>query len=370
MPRVPIMLSVLMAAAGWLRADEPLHSEPFVKGTGGYFAYRIPALVVSPQGTLLAFCEGRKTSLSDDGDNDLVLRRSHDGGRTWGPLQLVHEEGGDAVISIGNPCPVVDRTTGTIWLSMNRKNGRVLLAHSRDDGASWSPVADITRQASQSDWGWYAMGPGVGIQIERGPQRGRLVLPANHRTTKDRSGPSASHVIYSDDHGQSWHIGGTVGLHTNECQVAETLAAGGSELLINCRNHWARSGQRPDLNFQRITSRSRDGGETWTEPAFDAALVEPTCQASLLRFAWPEQGGRSVLLFANPASRARRERMTVRASFDEGRTWAASKLIDAGPSAYCCLARLADRRVGLLYERGNYEALRLVSFPLEWLLAP
>lgn len=371
MIRIRAVLCIVVAwATVGVRAEERFESTPFVKATDGYFVYRIPSLLVTPKGTLLAFCEGRKTSLSDDGDNDLVLRRSTDGGRTWKPLQLVHEEGGDAVISIGNPCPVIDQATGKIWLGMNRKNGRVLLTHSDDDGATWSPAVDITSHASQPDWGWYALGPGVGIQIERGPHKGRLVLPANHRTTTDRSGPSASHVIYSDDRGRTWQIGGTVGLHTNECQLVETLSPGGSELLINARNHWARSGNRPELAGKRITSRSSDGGMTWSEPAFDAALIESACQASLVRWAWPEQGGKSVLLFANPASTSRRERMTVRASFDEGRTWPESRLIDPGPVAYSCLARLPDGRIGLVYERGPYDAIVFTSLTLDWLTAP
>ena len=342
--------------------------------TGGqdYFAYRIPALIASRQGTLLAFCEVRKTSLSDDGDNDLVLRRSTDGGRSWRTLQLVHEEGGDAVISVGNPCPVVDPATGRIWLSMNRKNGRVLITYSDDDGVTWSAVRDITAEASRSEWGWYALGPGVGIAVERGPHRGRLILPANHRETIDRSGPSASHIVYSDDHGQTWKLGGTVGLHTNECQLVETLPADGAgeELLINMRNHWARSGKRPELAGRRLVSRSRDGGLTWTEPVRDELLIEPTCQASLIRYSWPIDSQKSVLLFANPDSTSKRERLTVRLSHDEGRTWPVIKLIDAGPSGYCCLTRLKDGQIGLLYERDNYKRLSFVSLTLDWLAKP
>jgi sialidase-1 len=363
-PSCLVWIALVAASA---KADEHFESVPFIKGTDGYFAYRIPALIVSTKGTLLAFCEGRKTTLSDDGDNDLVLRRSLDGGRTWNPLQLVHEEGGNEVISIGNPCPVVDRMTGTIWLTMNRTNGRVLITHSEDDGARWSPAEDITGQASQKDWGWYALGPGMGIQIERGSNRGRMVIPANHRATKDRSGPSSSHVIYSDDHGRSWHIGGTVALHTNECQVVETATRDGSELLINARNHWARSGNKPELNGKRVVSRSRDGGLTWSEPAFDGTLIEPTCQASLVRYSFPEKNELSVLLFSNPASKSKRERMTVRVSYDEGRTWPVSKLIDAGPSAYSCLSRLPNKRIGLLYERGGYRDIVFSSFTLDWL---
>lgn len=363
--RVLVLVCIVALNRSFLSAEEPTSVDVFTAGQDGYFAYRIPALLTTKPGTLLAFCEGRKTSLSDDGDNDLVLRRSSDDGKTWLNLQLVHEEGDDAVITVGNPCPVIDPSTGRIFLTMNRKNGRVLLTHSDDDGATWSKVRDITDSASKPGWGWYAMGPGVGIALERGPHRGRLIIPANHRETPDRSGPSASHVIYSDDHGETWKLGGTVGLHTNECQLVETIAGDGSELLINMRNHWARSGKKPELAGRRLISRSRDDGMTWTEPARDEALIEPTCQASLFRYSWASDSQRSVLLFANPDSTSKRERMTVRASFDEGRTWPASRLIDAGPSGYCCLTRLKDGRIGLIYERDNYKRLTFVAFTLD-----
>ena len=121
MPRtcsVFLTLWMLSRSLPVVAADDLQPVDVFIGGQEGYFAYRIPALIASRQGTLLAFCEGCKTSLSDDGDNDLVLRRSTDGGRSWQKRQLVHEEGGDAVISVGNPCPVVDPATGRIWLSM------------------------------------------------------------------------------------------------------------------------------------------------------------------------------------------------------------------------------------------------------------
>ena len=333
-------------------ASEPdaLETVPYRAKTDGYFAFRIPSLVVSTKGTLLAFCEGRKTSLSDDGDNDLVLRRSVDGGRIWGPLQLVHEEGGDAVVTIGNPCAVVDRDTGTIWLTLNRKNGRVLVTSSDDDGATWSPVRDVTNSTSDPGWGWYAMGPGCGIQLRHGKHRGRLVVPANHRETPDRSGPSASHVVYSDDHGRTWKLGGTVGPHTNECQVAE-LHDG--TLLINCRNHWGRSGNDPAKKGRRITALSRDGGASWSEPTLDDELPEPTCQAGLVARAKPAADGRTRLVFTNPNSKSR-ERMTVRFSDDGGATWPTSRLIFAGSAAYSSPAELPDGRIGLLYERNDY----------------
>lgn len=371
-PASPVGLVAQAAAAEPSATDltSAVESVPFRSDTDGYFAFRIPALVTTTKGTLLAFCEGRKASLSDDGDNDLVLRRSFDAGRTWGPLQLVHEEGGDAVVTIGNPCAVVDRTTGVVWLTMNRKNGRVLVTSSSDDGQTWAAPRDITTDVSRPEWGWYAMGPGCGIQLTASGSNhshpGRLVIPANHRTTPDRSGPSSSHVIYSDDNGRTWQLGGTVGPHTNECQLAEL---GDGRLLINCRNHWGRSGAKPELSGRRITALSSDAGLTWSEPAPADALIEPTCQAGLIRLAKLSAAGQARLLFTNPASTTDRTHMTIRLSEDDGRSWPRSLLLEADSSGYSSPAELADGRIGVLYERARYREIAFRALPVSSLKA-
>jgi len=338
----------------------------FLSGQDDYFAYRIPSLITAADGTLLAICEGRKSSLADLGNNDLVLKRSTDDGKTWSPMEVIYDEGDK--VTIGNPTPVVDQSTGAIWLVFSRDATDVLLITSRDNGRTWSKPSDITSQVKEPDWKFYAVGPGVGIQLEHGPHKGRLLIPAYHRTTESKSGPAIAHVFFSDDHGETWQIGGSVGLHTCECQVAETLDGDRPGLLLNARNHWARSGARPDLAGVRIISRSSDSGGTWSEPTFDKALIEPTCQGSLFRYSWPDDSGsdRSRILFANPASRSR-SRMTVRMSYDEGQTWPVSRLVDPGSSAYSCLARLSDGRIGLLYESGGYKRVTFAAFDLEWL---
>jgi len=171
-------LAVLIAGAAGVaaRAEEaPSHLDVYTSGQDGYHTYRIPAIVLTTEGTLLAFCEGRKTGRGDHGDLDLVLRRSTDGGKTWEPMQLVYEEGGTAKITIGNPCPVVDRTTRTVWLPFCRNNDRVLLTHSTDDGKTWAEPVEITENVKRPEWGWYATGPGHGIQLSGG----RLVIPCD-----------------------------------------------------------------------------------------------------------------------------------------------------------------------------------------------
>jgi len=145
--------------------------------------------------------------------------------------------------------------------------------------------------------------------------------------------------------------------------MAASLEVTRGGLVINARNHWARTGGRPDLAGKRIISRGSDGGQTWSEPVFDEALIEPTCQASLLHYSFPGEGSRSRLLFANPAATPTgtwggpRHRLTVRLSYDDGHTWPISRLIDQGVAASSTMARLPDGWIGLIYESGGYRQL-------------
>ncbi|MBM3880565.1 MAG: exo-alpha-sialidase [Verrucomicrobia bacterium] len=350
---------------------EPAQTEVFVSGQAGYHTFRIPSAILTARKTLLAFAEGRKTGRSDTGDIDLVLRRSTDRGATWDPLQIVWDDAGN---TCGNPCPVLDRDTGTVWLLLTWNRGddterriidqtshdtrRVFVTHSTDDGLSWATPREITSAVKLSSWTWYATGPGAGIQLEHGPHRGRLIVPCDHieAETKDYY----SHAIYSDDHGQSWRLGGSSPRpQVNECEVAELP---GQRLLLNMRNY-DRS-QRT-----RQTAMSRDGGLSWTDQQHAPALIEPICQASLRRHSWADGDRPGVLLFSNPAS-AQREKLTVRASYDDGQTWPVARELHPGPAAYSCLVVLPDRTVGCLYERGvqhPYETIRWTRFTLDWL---
>jgi sialidase-1 len=355
---VPLWFSSRIAAA------ELHETDVFSAGTEGYHTFRIPALVTTKNGTLLAICEGRKTGRGDHGDVDLVQKRSTDGGKTWGPLELIHEEGGTAKVTIGNPCPVVDQDTGIVWLPFNRENDRVFMLSSADQGKTWSKPRDITTDVKASDWNWYATGPGNGIQLTRRKYKGRLIIPCDHRVNGNKDDKDnwdkagRSHVIYSDDHGQTWKLGGATDFGMNECAVVE-LADG--TLMLNSRSYRGKS--------CRGVSLSRDGGMTWEPTTDDPALVESVCQASLIRFAWPGDlnHAHGLLAFSNPAVPKGRNHVTVRISEDEGKTWPHARLICEGSSAYSSLTILPDGEIGLLYERDDYKRIVLARFASAWI---
>ena len=337
----------------------------FVSGADGYHTYRIPAIVVTTQGALLAFCEGRRNSLHDFGEIDILMKRSVDGGETWGERQILWRDPGN---TCGNPAAVVDRDTGNIWMfncwnlvnetrktsDEARKSRRVYVYHSRDDGLTWSEPKDITDDVRQEGWIMYYTGPGRGIQLASG----RLVIPCCHETVREAGKPCwPCHVIYSDDHGETWAAGGSADAG-DESQVVE-LADG--TLLLAIRD-FAGTGRHK-------VAISRDGGLSWSELTDHPDLRGANCQVCIARLTDERSHDRNRLLFSCAAGDIR-EKMTVRLSYDEGRTWPVSKQLHPGPSAYSCLAVLPDGTIACFYERGEqspYEALALARFNVEWL---
>ena len=337
-------------------------------GRGGYHTYRIPALAVTPRGTVLAFCEGRRNGAADSGEIDLLVKRSTDNGETWSRQEVLRTDNSN---TCGNPCPVIDEETGAAWLLSTWNRGedteadivkergadtrRVFLMSSTDDGLTWSNPAETTADVKKPGWTWYATGPGAGIQVRRGEYAGRLVAPCDH--LEPGTEHYYSHVIYSDDHGKTWVLGGTTPDHqVNECGVVQ-LSDG--RLMLNMRSH-------TPARKKRQVAFSRDGGLTWEDQDFDEALVDPICQASIRRHSWPGDCGGNVILFSNPAGTERVD-MTVRASLDDGATWPRARLLHSGPSAYSDLAALADGEVACLYEcgrQGPYERIVLARFGL------
>jgi sialidase-1 len=344
----------LFASAFAAEIDE---SVLFRSGEEGYSNYRIPSLITTKGGAVLAFCEARKENRNDSGNIDLVVKRSEDSGKTWSALSVVWDAGDDTA---GNPCPVVDQRTGRIVMLMcwnlGTDHGKALHAgtakgtrlvyqtQSDDDGLTWSPAKEITSSVKDSSWWWFATGPGIGIQLKKGSHKGRLVIPANHTAP----GYYGAHALFSDDGGNSWSVSSLIRPTVNESQVVE-LSDG--RLMMNMRTQGTRETKRPYDGYRSIAISS-DGGETWSNPVSDDELGDPICQASIIRY------DDKRILFSNPRppvslKRGPRERMTIRLSHDNGTTWPSELLVTEAASAYSSLARLPDDRVGLLYEKNK-----------------
>lgn len=321
-----------------------IRSTLFTADADGYSAYRIPTCICLPSGRLVVFIEGRRNSLSDYGCIHILARISDDGGRSFGAPILVASQQENTV---GNPCPVFDRDTGRLHLLFNgnRYDGgehlilqgkaprSVCHIFSDDQGQSWSPLEEITAQVKQPDWTWHATGPCHALQL----QSGRLIVPCNHaviNAERSASGPYISGTLFSDDHGESWHVGADVGEYTNECSLAE-LPDG--ELYMNMRSYHGKN--------RRAVSRSKDAGASWSEISLDETLVEPVCQGSVI-------ADGSTLYFTNPASVERRL-LTLRRSTDGGRTWPSSLVLHEGPAAYSDIAVLPGGRLFVLIECGE-----------------
>ena len=340
----------------------------FVSGRDGYHTFRIPALAVTTAGTVLAFAEGRRNSDSDTGDIDIVLRSSTDHGQSFGELQVVVEGGGNVA---GNPAPVVDQETNRIWLPFCRNNAdgpedliwtgeaprTVWLTYSDDDGVTWATPREITSDVKDPAWTWYATGPCHSIQL----RSGRLLVPCDHgigRRFERHVDSTHSHVILSDDHGETWRIGGSAQEGTNECAAAE-LDDGSVYLNMRCcRKKRGSSWESPN---RRGFARSWDGGASFSEIGWHDELTDPACQGSVISTG----EARAALVFTNAASQ-KRERLTVRTSADGGHTWSVGQVLNMGPSAYSDICVLPGGAVGCLFECGDTvpkDQLRWVRLP-------
>jgi sialidase-1 len=327
------LLALLFMGSIIVPAQTPVHYI-FKNHRDGYNMFRIPAIVATNSGKLLAFCEGRK-SLMDHGDIDLVMKTSADSGKTWSALQVIWNDGTN---TCGNPAPIVDKTTGHVLVAATLNNDKVFILRTSDEGATWQAPLDITIAVKPTGWQWYATGPGHSIQLQSAAHHNRIVVPCNHTTTTNPL--HVSHIIYSDDSGYTWQQGGEVNAaKTDECTVAELT---NGNLLLNMRNN-----QRPLPN--RKTAISTNGGLTWSPPAYDSTLIEPVCQGTLLRYdAHP-----GVLLFCNPAHTTKRKNLTLYVSHTNGTGWQHNVTVHKKLSAYNDIVTLPNGDVLCLFETGK-----------------
>ncbi|MFN8353269.1 MAG: sialidase family protein [Spirosomataceae bacterium] len=357
----------------------------FQNGQDGYKCYRIPAIVKSPNGDLLAFAEARRNNCGDFGDVEIVMKRSADNGTTWSNLQIVADYGDNQA---GNAAPVFDLTDknfpkGRLFLFYNtgiapegdvRKGvaiREVWYKTSTDNGQTWSEAINITTQVNRpnkpevnaaytfkEDWRSYANTPGHALQIQKGRYKGRLFVAANHSAGAPQANfkDYVAHAFYTDDHGKTFKLSPNLSYEgSNEAIAAET--SDGS-LLFNCRN------QSGDAKY-RIQAFTKNAGETWDKVEVCQEVPDPVCQGSMIDF--QPKTGESVLILSNLNSQTKREKLTVRVSYNDGKNWSTGKEIYSGSAAYSDLVVQANGQIGLLYEKDNYTKICYTPIDYSWL---
>ena len=354
-------------------------SVPYVSGDGGYDTYRIPATVVTGRGTVLAFAEGRHNSAGDTGNIDVVLRRSTDGGCTWGPTAVVAAGDGD---TRGNPAPVVDPRTGAIVLVTSYNSGtvtegqimrgevtprqsrRVFVQRSWDDGRNFTPPRDITSQVKLPSWRWYATGPGHAVALTRGPHTGRLVIPANHSSappvgstdTGQEAKYYGGHDLYSDDGGETWRLGFVDATYTGVNNANESSAAE----LPDGRLYFSSRDQLGTSTGNRLDTYSSDGGATLDRPYEVQHTLDdvPVVEGSVLQL--PDAD--APLLFSAPSVPNTRQGMAVWRSADAGGSFVKAVTLSGEWAGYSDLVRVGSDTVGVLYETGATSAYDTIVF--------
>jgi len=316
---------------------EPFHI--FQGGQDGYDIYRIPSLIAIPQGstladgttltsdTVIALAEGRRSGSLDDGDIDLVMKHSPDGGTTWSDLKMVRRWE-DGIGKIGNPTPVFDADTGILYLFHIAGSARpytTWVMQSLDGGRTFS---------EPHEFGAGIVGPGHGIQISTGDFEGRLLIPAHFE--------GSSAAWFSDDHGETWQKSQLVGVG-NESEIAE---AGNGELIMAVRTNHPVS--KPHDNLYQLFSTSKDGGKTWSPATSNSSVRTPICMVSIVQ-------GNDSLYFSYPDDFHSRAKMTIAKAVDSGADFTQKYLIYPGPAGYSDMGVLSNGDILLLFENGAVE---------------
>lgn len=347
----------------------------------GVHTYRIPALTTTPKGTLLCVYDMRRRMRRDlQEDIDIGLSRSTDGGKTWEPVRVIMDMGKYGGLpeeqnGCSDPGIIVDHQTGevfcfAVWMHGNPgkhqwngdgsapgyeigKAAQMMMVRSSDDGLTWSKPVNMTRTLKKAEWWLFAPAPQSGINLPDGT----LVMPTQGR---DEKGVPFANIMHSKDHGQTWTVSAPAYSGGSECQAVQL---GDGSLMLNVRNNHDR---------YRAVFVTKDLGKTWlAHESNRKALIEPTCNGSLLRVDYLEAGStKHALLFSNPHTQKARSHQTIQVSFDDGRTWPESHhlLLDEGRGAgYPSLTRIDDRHVGIVYE-GSQAHLVFEKFDLAELL--
>ena len=404
-PSRPLLLAFLTAVL--LSSPSPAATPvpPFIEkvdvfeaAKDGYALYRIPGIVTTKRGTVLAYCEARKSDKGDWGTIDILLRRSTNNGATWqprvkiadvpgpkakNPVALAQKLATPGEVTYNNPVAIPD-ANGAVHFLFCLEYARCFYMRTDDDGLTFSKPVEITESFDkfrpEYDWKVLATGPGHGIQLKAG----RLVVPVwlSLGTGGHAHRPSVTSVIYSDDLGRTWVRGEIAGPNEGDWNIPnETCAVelADGRVLLNMRTESKAN--------RRLLTTSRDGATAWSKPQFHDQLLEPICMASMVRLSEMPASDKNRLLFSNPHNLERadgkaapgkgrdRKNVSVKLSYDESATWPVSKTIEPGFSGYSDLAVAKDGTILLFYERGSTDganiyktgSLTVARFNLEWL---
>lgn len=381
----PLPFLLIIAFISKIQAQVPV----YISGNEGHKFYRIPAIIKNGVGELLAFAEGRVSGSNDFGDINIVLKKSADNGKTWGSMKTVVDY---TELQAGNPSPVFDNSDpnfpkGRIFLFYNTGNNHegevrkgkglreVWYKTSPDGGNTWSEGVNITLQTHRpnqplinpaynfkDDWRHYANTPGHAMQFKIGKYKGRIYVAANHSIGEPSKMAEDyfAHGFYSDNHGRTFKLSDNIGVAGSNEATATPIS--NNRLMLNARN------QKGDKR-SRIVAISNNGGETWKETYFDENLPDPVCEGSILAIG--KKKGKSILAFCNAADTKNRDNLTLRVSFDDGKSWIISKLVysgktnkDKSPSAYSDIVKISKKTIGVLFEKDNYS--QIVFSIVDW----
>ncbi len=323
----------------------------FERNINGYSGYRIPALISLPNQTLIAFAEARKDSMSDYGNIDIVMRKSEDGGKTWGKMQLIWDNG---ELAVQNPSPVYDNETKTLFLLVAVDRKETYILNSNNMGKTWSEPKLISGIFPEN-WNFKGPSPGKSIQL----QSGRLLVSGMYNVKDENKEVDwGSFYMYSDDHGGTWWLGHVFDFGTNECQSTQLI--NGTVYTILRQN--SREGK-----MAKMVALSNDGGLTASNPTYNEDLVSPVVMSSILQH--PE----GVVIYSGPNNPSERKNLAIKLSYNGGKMYSASKTIYEKWSVYSDLAITEDNKVCCLFECGankKYQSIAFIKTTLYWLESP